>query len=282
MNLRRHVLPPALVLSLLLAVGGSFVGSVGASASAFADVNGSATADAEQVTTRALPPDDVDWDYQLGGSVAPGEGVGTVVRDRRAEAFAQGYSICYVNGFQTQPDEKRFWRKHWDLVLTRGGDPVVDSAWGEWLLDIRTDRKRQRLAAIVGRWTAGCAAEGHDAVELDNLDSFSRSRGLISAADARAYSRLLVARAHEAGLAVAQKNWVELGERGPRIGFDFALVEECGRWRECQGYVDTYGAAVLMVEYRDTDFAWTCDRYADHPVVRRDRALSVDGVRAWC
>ena len=111
----------------------------------------------------------------------------------------------------------------------------------------------------MGRWTAGCAEDGYDAVELDNLDSFSRSRGLISAADARAFARLLVADAHAAGLAVAQKNWVELGARGPRIGFDFAVVEECGRWRECQGYVDVYGPAVLMVEYRDGDFTWTCD-----------------------
>ena len=231
---------------------------------------------------RALPAPDVDWDYQLGGAVAPAGNVGTVVRDRREDPLEGAYSLCYVNGFQTQPDEKRFWRERWDLVLTKNGDPVVDSAWGEWLLDIRTDRKRQRLAAIVGRWTAGCAADGYEAVELDNLDSFSRSRGLVTAADARAFARLLVADAHVSGLAVAQKNWVELGARGPRIGFDLAVVEQCGRWRECQGYVDVYGPAVLMVEYRDADFTWTCERFAGHPVVRRDRALSADGVRDWC
>ncbi len=230
----------------------------------------------------AVPPANGDWDYQLGGATDPAATVTTVVRDRRAEPREGAYSICYVNGFQTQPDEKRFWRERWDLVLQKGGDPVVDSAWGEWLLDIRTDRKRQRLARIVGRWTTACAEDGYDAVELDNLDSFSRSRGLVSAADARAFARLLAADAHAAGLAVAQKNWVELGARGPRIGFDFAVAEECGRWRECQGYVDVYGPAVLMVEYRNGDFAWTCDRFADHPVVRRDRALSADGVRAWC
>jgi hypothetical protein len=167
-------------------------------------------------------------------------------------------------------------------VLRQGGDPVVDGAWGEWLLDIRTAARRERLARIVAGWTAGCAADGYDAVELDNLDSFTRSRGLLSAADARAFARLLVADAHAVGLAVAQKNWVELGERGPRLGFDFAIAEECGRWRECQGYVDTYGSGVLMVEYRDADLAWTCARFGDHPVVRRDLALTPDGVRAWC
>jgi len=42
------------------------------------------------------------------------------------------------------------------LALRRGGGrPVVDSAWGEWLLNIRTPRKRVRLARIVGRPTSG-------------------------------------------------------------------------------------------------------------------------------
>ena len=270
----------AALSALLLAVGvSSLTGLTGAVPLASSAAGAAA---AERAEAQALPAADADWDYQLGGAVAPADDVGTVVRDRRAEPLEGAYSICYVNGFQTQPDEKRFWRARWDLVLKKGGEPVVDSAWGEWLLDIRTERKRQRLAAIVGRWTAGCAADGYDAVELDNLDSFSRSRGMVSAADARAFARLLVAGAHGVGLAVAQKNWVELGAAGPRIGFDLAVVEECGRWRECQGYVDVYGPAVLMVEYRDADFAWTCDRFADHPVVRRDRALSAGGVRAWC
>src|SRR6476661_7379775 len=88
--------------------------------------------------TPALPPVDADWDYQLGGNRAVPDHVTVVDRDRKAEPLEGAYSICYVNGFQTQPDEKRFWRDHWSLVLKRDGEPVVDSAWGEWLLDIRT------------------------------------------------------------------------------------------------------------------------------------------------
>jgi len=229
-----------------------------------------------------LPPPDADWDYQLGGNRAVPDRVTVVDRDRKAEPLAGAYSICYVNGFQTQPDERRFWRDRWALVLKDHGKPVVDEAWGEWLLDIRTDRKRERLAEIVGRWTDHCADDGFDAVEYDNLDSFARSHGLVSRADARAFARLIVARAHAAGLAAGQKNWVELGEAGPRIGFDFAIAEECGRWRECQGYVDTFGEHVLVVEYRQADFAWTCDHFGSLSVVRRDVDLSVDGIRRWC
>ncbi|QIK67092.1 endo alpha-1,4 polygalactosaminidase [Nocardioides sp. HDW12B] len=275
---RRPVLPP--LVRVLLAACLLLPLAVGASGPA-----GAAGADPEAAArgaVRTLPPADLDWDYQLGGPAEPPARVGTVVRDRREAPAAGTYAICYVNGFQTQPDERRFWRARWDLVLKKAGSPVVDSAWGEWLLDIRTAAKRERLARIVAGWTAGCAADGYDAVELDNLDSFTRSRGLLSAADARAFARLLVSDAHAAGLAVAQKNWVELGARGPQLGFDFAIAEECGRWRECQGYVDTYGPRVLMVEYRDADFAWTCGRFGDHPVVRRDLALSAGGVRAWC
>ena len=120
------------------------------------------------------------------------------------------------------------------------------------------------------------------AVEYDNLDSFSRSHGLVSRADAKAFARLVVARAHGAGLAAGQKNWVELGGTGTDIGFDFAVAEECGRWSECQGYVDTYGDHVLAVEYRKRDFRWTCDHFPGLSVVRRDVDLSTRGVRRWC
>lgn len=31
------------------------------------------------------------------------------------------YNVCYVNGFQTQPDEARFWRRHRPLILRHHG-----------------------------------------------------------------------------------------------------------------------------------------------------------------
>ena len=115
-----------------------------------------------------------------------------MVRDRNASSPAPGrYNICYVNGFQTQPDERGFWKRRMGLVLHDGGRPVVDEAWGEWLLDVRTPAKRARLAQIVGRWTRGCAADGFDAVEFDNLDSFTRSHRLITRRQALSFARLL-------------------------------------------------------------------------------------------
>jgi hypothetical protein len=228
-----------------------------------------------------LPPSGTDWDYQLGGDRPVPDHVGTVVRDRTSEPLAGVYNVCYVNGFQTQPDARRFWKRHWRLVLKQDGEPVVDGAWGEWLLDIRTRAKRDDLARIVGGWTAGCAEDGFDAVELDNLDSFTRSRGLLDRRDARRYAAALVDRAHEEGLAAAQKN--RAGWDGTVVGYDFAIAEECAQWRECGAYADVYGSAVLAVEYRRKPFRRACRRWAEEvAVVRRDLALAADGLRRWC
>jgi hypothetical protein len=230
----------------------------------------------------SLPSPATDVDYQLGGNAPLPAHVGIVVRDREAKASKRAYSVCYVNGFQTQPGERRFWRtRHWGLVLKKDGKPVVDSAWGEWLLDIRTPAKRTKLAAIVGRWVQGCADAGYEAVEFDNLDSFGRSGGLLRPRHAKHYARRLVAAAHDAGLAAAQKN--RAGWDGTGVGYDFAIAEECGRWKECGSYRSHYGNHVLVVEYRAKDFRYACKRWGSRlPIVLRDKALSPKGIRRYC
>jgi len=227
-------------------------------------------------------PTGTDVDYQLGGAADPAPNVGIVVRDRTEPPAAGRYSVCYVNGFQTQPGEKRFWRRHPGLLLRDAeGRPVVDEAWGEVLLDVRTPTKRKALARIEARWVRGCARDGYAAVEYDNLDSFTRSDGLVSRRQALRFAELLVRAAHHHGLAAGQKNLA--GFDGTRLGYDFAVSEECGRYDECQRYVGHYGDQVLMVEYRAQDFDATCAAYgATHAVVLRDRDLTPAGVHRWC
>ncbi|MCZ4499809.1 MAG: hypothetical protein JWQ74_2362 [Marmoricola sp.] len=220
-------------------------------------------------------------DYQLGGNRSVPNAVGIVARDRSAKPVAGKYNICYVNGFQTQPDETALWKKHPSLVLRKNGKPVVDEAWGEQLLDTRTVTRRTKIAAIVGRWITGCAQSGFDAVEFDNLDSFTRSKGLIRAAENKAMAKQLVARAHRAGLAAGQKNWSDWDGRS--VGYDFAVAEECGRYDECGSYAENYGRRVLVIEYRRADFEKTCGAWGSAlSVVLRDRDLSSTGTRAWC
>ena len=227
-------------------------------------------------------PTGTDVDYQLGGAVDAPTNVGIVVRDREERPQAGRYNVCYVNGFQTQPDAKAFWLERPALILRDAdGEPVVDEAWGEFLLDLRTAEKRKRIARIVTRWTGGCADDGFDAVEFDNLDSFARSDGLLKRRHALRYARLLVTGAHRHGLPAGQKNLA--GFDGHRVGYDFAVSEECGRYDECDAYVDDFGDQVLMIEYRAADFQETCGAYAaTHAVVLRDRDLSPEGVHRWC
>src|SRR5678816_2098032 len=104
----------------------------------------------------------------------------------RDSAPAAGiYNICYVNGFQIQPDEEQMWLDQYpDLILRDGnGDPVIDADWNEMLIDVSTPDKRSQVAAIVKGWINGCADAGFAALEIDNLDSYSRSQGLLTEDD---------------------------------------------------------------------------------------------------
>lgn len=231
-----------------------------------------------------LPPANGGVDYQIGGAYTPPAGVDIVLRDHTAKPAAGKYNVCYVNGFQTQTEAADWWHsKHSDLLLRSGGKEVVDSDWNEIILDIGTPAKRAALAVVVGEWIDGCADAGFRAVEVDNLDTYTRSKGLLTAEHAMAYAKLLADRAHARGLAVGQKNTVELGKTGKaRVGFDFAIAEECAEWDECQDYVDVYGNHVIAVEYSDASFQKACSRFGSTlSIVRRDRNVTTPGSSSY-
>lgn len=225
-----------------------------------------------------LPPVDARFDYQLGGAYPPPDGAAVVVRDRRATPAPGVYNICYVNGFQIQPEDAAAWRsQHPDLILRdRHGQPLRDEAWNETLIDVRATR-RGAVAEIVGAWIAGCKAAGFDAVEIDNLDSYTRSGGLVQDTDAVATMALFSGAAHAAGLAIAQKNAAALVARRAQLGTDFAIAEECSRYAECDAYRDAYAGHVLVIEYRREDFRAACAAYPGLSIVLRDRPLSRPG-----
>lgn len=223
----------------------------------------SVPADVVSAPDRAAFPADAVGDYQLGGAYTPAAEVTLVVRDSTAEPAPGLYNVCYVNGFQTQPGDSDAWvAEHPELVLRdTDGEPLVDPGWpDEYILDVSTEAKREALADIMADTMATCAEGGFDAVELDNLDSYSRSGGALDLDDTVAAAHLYVERGHALGLAVGQKNTAELEARGrDEIGFDFAIVEECGSWEECDAFTDVYGGAVFAVEYPDAgDFAASC------------------------
>ncbi|MBK6044917.1 endo alpha-1,4 polygalactosaminidase [Streptomyces sp. MBT55] len=234
----------------------------------------SATGSPTKAAPKVVPPTaNAAFDYQIGGAYTPPTGVKALSRDRGAKPAKGLYNICYVNAFQTQPDALGWWEKNNPDLLLRDadGDLVNDEAWGEALLDTSTAGKRTRLAKIVGGWISGCATSGFQAVEPDNLDSYERSDGLLTRAHNAAFAKLLADRAHTAGLAIGQKNTTDLLGQRTKIGFDFAVAEECGRYDECADYASAYGNKVFVVEYTDRDFAKACSSVgAKVSVVRRD------------
>lgn len=216
-------------------------------------------------------------DYQLGGGYPPAKGVTVVVRDSTDAPEAGLFNICYVNGFQTQPGAD--WPRN--LLLQGPQGPLADPGWAdEFLLDISSPEAREANLAQLAPVIQDCAAKGFDAVEFDNLDSYSRSGGRLDLRDALAFAALLVAEADRQGLPTGQKNAAELGARGrDEAGFRFAVTEGCHRWDECAAYTGVYGAGqVLGIEYADDlrgTFAEACaDRDRPGSLILRDRLLS--------
>lgn len=204
-----------------------------------------------------LPPTSGVLDYQLGGAydeVDTGSGPVTpdvVARDATASPLGGAYNICYVNGFQTQPDDADLWLDHEDLLLhDADGELVIDPDWpDEFVLDPSTAAQRDGILDVLGPVVTGCADDGFDAVEIDNLDTWTRF-DRIDEAGAHALAAAYVDLAHDAGLAIAQKNAAEITQVAhDDLGFDFAVTEECAVWDECAAYTDVYGDHVLQIEY---------------------------------
>jgi hypothetical protein len=232
----------------------------------------SPTASGSAEPTIALPPAG-GFDYQLGGAYDPPAGTVIVSRDSTDTPAPGLYNICYVNGFQSQPGEADAWE---GLLLEDADGPVADEGWpDEYLLDSSTEANRAAIAERMGKVILECAHKGFNAVEFDNLDSYSRSNGALTPEGNLALAALYIAGAHAAGLAVGQKNSVEIATQGAAEGFDFAVSEECGYYEECDGYLNVY-AVVLDIEYADSAAYATMCASGSLPAqsVRRDVELT--------
>lgn len=261
-----------LVLATLAACGSSpHDGATGTTDAAAAAGDGAVAGGDAAAGAPVLPPVNAKADYQLGGAYPPPAGVMVVSRDRNDPPAAGIYNICYVNGFQIQPDEEAFWTgQHPDLILKDNGTPVIDTEWNEMLIDVSTPAKRDGVAAIVDGWIDGCKTAGFAAIEVDNLDSYARSHSLLTADNNVAAMALFSAHAHAAGLAIAQKNSTELVARKAELGTDFSVAEECDRYNECQDYRAGYGDHVIVIEYRQVDFTAGCTAYPGLSIILRD------------
>jgi hypothetical protein len=173
-----------------------------------------------------------------------------VVRALRARGRR---TVCYFSAGSLErwrPDAGRFPR----AVV---GQPL-DGWPGERWLDIR---RIDALAPIVRSRLDLCRAKGFDGVEPDNVDGYDNATGFrIRAADQLRFNRFLAREAHARGLSVGLKNDVDQAA-ALEPSFDWALVEECFRYRECEALAPFVraGKAVFSVEY-DLATRSFCDR----------------------
>ncbi|KAJ7281782.1 glycoside hydrolase family 114 protein [Mycena rebaudengoi] len=222
-----------------------------------------------------------DFDYQIGGDFKPDSTVKTVSRDFEGGKAEPGlYNICYVNVFQSQPGTaKKWWEDNAsNLLLKENGQLLLDKKWDEYIFDTSTAANREALAKIVEPWINTCVSKGFNAIEPDNLDTFDRYGAHLTKENNLAFARLLSDYAHSKGLAFAQKNTALLVNADKVAGgFDFAIAEECGNFKECSAYTSLYGNFVLEIEYSDNEngqavYDQACkDLGSKIPITYRDR-----------
>jgi hypothetical protein len=161
-----------------------------------------------------------------------------------AKLHSQGVKvICYVDVGSWEdyrPDASDFPKS----VLGKVYEGWPQERW----LDIAHFHK---FAAIMEARFQLCAEKGFDAVEPDNIAGYENKTGFpLTAADQLRYNRWVAAQVHKRGMAVALKNDPKQAKQ--LVGdFDFAIVEECFKYHECnlfKPFVEA-GKAVFETEY---------------------------------
>lgn len=128
-----------------------------------------------------------------------------------------------------------------------------------------------------------CRVKGFDGVEPDNVDGYANNTGFpLTASDQIRFNRFLADEAHVRGLSVGLKNDVDqITDLAPF--FDWALNEECFRYRECHKLTPFIkaGKAVFQVEYGSQQHAY-CGAAAEMGFNSIEKRLSVDAARSPC
>jgi len=203
------------------------------------------------------PPSDVwrpspgtTWQWQLTGTIATSVDAEMfdvdlfeVPKSTVDELHERGrIAVCYVSagsweGFR--PDAAAFP----ESVLGR------DNGWPEerWL-DIR---QLDVIGPIMEARLDLCRDKGFDGVEADNVDGYVNNTGFpLTAEDQLIFNAFLADAAHARGLSIGLKNDVEQAAVLEPL-FDWAINEECVRFRECElllPFIEA-GKAVFHVEY---------------------------------
>jgi hypothetical protein len=203
---------------------------------------------------RLRPPPDAQWQYQLQGRIDRSnparvfdvDGATTPQATVRALRRAGRYVICYFSA-GTLESFRSDGRGLPAGVRGRAVEGFTDERW----LDIR---RLDLIAPLLRARMRTCARKGFDAVEPDNVDGYDNRTGFaLRRGDALRFARWLARTAHGLGLAVGLKNSTGL-VRSLAGRFDFAVVEQCLQYDECERYRPFVrrGKPVYEVEYAGT------------------------------
>lgn len=164
---------------------------------------------------------------------------------------AQHLVICYFSAGTYEnwrPDEKQF------PANTLGNG----LGWpGEKWLDVRNQTVRNIMLNRLDL----AKSKGCDGVEPDNVDGYANNSGFnLSKQDQINFLTFLANESHKRGMTIALKNATDLVENLVST-FDFAVVEECFKYNECDAYSPfiAQNKAVLNAEYNAYSAA-TCTR----------------------
>lgn len=196
-------------------------------------------------------PTTAAWQWQLQGAVDTSfdaavyevDGFETPKRTVR-ELHRKGRKvICYldIGAWESyRPDAGAFPKS----VLGEVYFGYPDERW----LDIR---KLGALGPILRKRFEICRRKGFDAVEPDNLAGYENETGFpLTAKDQLRFNRWVAREVHRRGMAVALKNDPAQVRQLVRH-FDFAVVEECFAYDECEMFSPFVraGKAVFSAEY---------------------------------
>ena len=164
--------------------------------------------------------------------------------------------ICYLDvgsWEEYRPDAGKFPKR----VLGKKYEGYPEERW----LDIR---KIGALAPIMRKRISMCARKGFDAVEPDNIAGYENHTGFpLTARDQLRFNRWIAREVHRRGMSVALKNDPAQAKQLVRH-FDFAVVEECFQYNECEAFNPFIEAdkAVFEAEYEQKP-AQFCDKAAE-------------------
>lgn len=198
------------------------------------------------------PHPGTSWQWQLSGDLDTSLDVAmydvdlfTTSDEAIQQLKARGVRIvCYFSAGTYEPyraDTK-------SLPIAALGKTLPDWPDERWL-DIRSEGVR----ALVKRRLDFAAVRGCDGVEPDNVDAYDNDSGFaLTGDDQLAFNRFIAAEAHQRKLSVGLKN--DLDQIPALVdSFDWALVEECMHYNECDALAPFIRAnkAVFHVEYRE-------------------------------